>query len=163
MNIEGKLEISRQDLEQVYTYREPRLSKSVRSHVRRLKKQGRFPEAIMIAQAARQDKDGRKLHSIEEEINRNVRIILQSDDSKERTIAEIKAIWLYHMTEQMEKEMKKERKSQYEVVKERWNEILETLNSQAPDIQAYVKGQFQAIREELKPFLPQEEDISKRR
>lgn len=132
----------------------PKLPKSISTYIRRLKAEGKWVEAMSVAQQER-EKKGRikrrtRQEKAREELNKTVRELLETNDPEIEAVMEIRGIWLLEAAELINPE-------------ERLMELLESIDTKAPQLKTFIEGRLVRIREEVKPLMPAPQPLVKRR
>ncbi len=141
--IESRMGIDRSDLEKLIDQKEPRLPKGIRRYIRGLKAEGKLVEAMKVTEHERKKKGLTREQKAKAELKQTIGKMIQTEDLKIEATEEVRAIWLLHATGEITAE-------------EKTTELLETIDSKPPDIQAYLTPRLSGIRDELKPLLPTE-------
>lgn len=128
------------ELDKKLQAKEPRLPKSIRICITRLKKSGRWDEAIKLGQFTRDQKRTRLDYAGEELEKTLVEVICEDDPLKEAS-QEVKAIWLLGAVGALN-------------VDERKAEMIDVINSVPQNIKPALEERLPAIRHEVEPFLP---------
>lgn len=119
-----------------------KLSKSVRTHIRRLKQEGRFAQALAVRKSvvsSRESRLGRQYLSQAKArgmLNGTLRELLATDDEEREAELELRAIWLLEITGEIDSE-------------ERVRELEESLDSKADQLRAYLESKLPEIRDEM--------------
>lgn len=142
------------DLEEILrrvTEKEPRLGRGLRIYIARLKKEGRFEEALRIAYTRRQEKITGRYGEAEKALGVGILgIIDDQNDENAKALHELRAIWLVAAMGILNRDA-------------RVAEIEDLLDSKGPNLRAFLEGKLLGIRDEMQPFLPQQPFSFKRR
>lgn len=124
------------DLEGLVATKEPRLPGSIRKYIRDLKAEGRWEEAMEVAQQVRERKAQKREEKAREELNRTILELLTTNDPEVEGEKEIRAIWLLEAAGVINSE-------------ERLEELLESLDTKAPQLKDFLDKRLAAIRDEV--------------
>ena len=132
------------NLEKKLRAKELRLPRRVAAHIRDLKQQGRFEEAMSLRKRIIDQKTTRykKQRAAVEELHRNIHEMICTDDLVEEAVGNIKIIWLFNAT------------GDIQTTDERNREIIEILNLVPSEFQPKVEARMPAIRDEMVKFMP---------
>lgn len=133
-----------EELERLFGQKEQSLPKSVSAYIRRLKAEGRLEEAKLVAQQVRERKEQTREKKATEELDRTISKLLKTDKPQEEGKLEIRAIWLLEAAGVI-------------LPAERGQELVEILDSKAPELQAVLENQLAKIRDEVKRLMPPDE------
>mgnify|MGYP001566967931 CR=1 FL=1 len=125
--------------------KEPRLPRRVAAHIRTLKQEGMFDEAMRYRERIIGQKKARyeRLQSATDELHKTIREMICTDDPVKEGAANIKITWLFNAVGQITS------------TDERNREILEILNSVPSEFQPKVEELMPAIRNEVEEkFMP---------
>lgn len=130
------------DYDRLIAAKETRLPKGLRIYVRRLKEwevwdKVKADKVVEKRTAPSREERARK------ELHRTISLLLQADDPKVEARLEIKSIWLMQAAGVINSA-------------ERMEDIIESIDSKAPQLKAFLEGKLAAIRDEVKPFMPAE-------
>lgn len=145
--------ITLEELEQLLEKKKLRLPKSIRAHIRTLKSEGRWEQAMRIAAIEREKKEKKievKRRSAERELYQSIGLLLETEDPQIQGVEEIRAIWLLHASGVIDSD-------------EKTKELIDILDSRTPDLKAYLERRLLDIRVELQPLLPMREKITSKR
>lgn len=132
--------ITEEQLEKLLVVKEPRLPKSIRRYIQRLKQAGYWEVAMGFrAEEMKKAKKKRGIETREErarkELFRTIRQIIETDDPQVEVEGELKAIWLLDVSGAINQE-------------ERLQELRDLLDSKAPELQAFLAENMIRIREQ---------------
>lgn len=133
--VERLVDVSK-DLEGLVITKEPRLPRSIRKYIRELKAEGRWEEAMEIAQRVRENKLQKREEKARKELNRTILELLTTDDPEVEGEKEIRAIWLLEAAGVINSE-------------ERLEELLESLDTKAPQLKDLLEQRLVEIRDEV--------------
>lgn len=128
------------DLESLVARKEVKLSVGTRRYISRLKAEGRWKEAMQIAQQKREQKAQRREEKARVELNRSLLELLTTPDPEIEAEKEIEVIWLLDATGQINP-------------KERVTELEGTLATMDPHIRKLIEPRLGEIRDGLKPLM----------
>lgn len=123
------------------TEKEPRLPKSIREHIARLKSQGEPELASRVRRASVEEKLARKQRTMSEELERVIYKLLETTDERIQAEFEVRAMWLLNVTGQIDSQRRRQ-------------EITELLDSRAPHVIEYIQGRMPQIRDEYQNLIP---------
>lgn len=126
------------------TEKEPKLAHGLRDYIARLKREGRFEEAMRIAHAKRQEKIMARHDEAEKALQQEILAIAEAETEEDQGIHEIRAIWLVSALNTHQ--------DNYLEVRKR--EIEETIDSKGPNLRAFLEGNLIDIRDEMRSYLP---------
>lgn len=121
--------------------KEPRLPKSTRAYIRKLKESGKWDEAVKYRQRIVQERRNRQ-DLATEELHKTIAEVICEENPVQEAAKEIKITWLLNAV------------GVIETTRERNQEILEILDSQKPEFQPQVEALMPGIRDEVTRFMP---------
>ncbi|TSC53556.1 MAG: hypothetical protein LiPW16_355, partial [Microgenomates group bacterium LiPW_16] len=130
--------------EGLFAKKEVTLPHSVSKYISRLKAEGRLDEAKLVAQQVRERKEQTREKKATEELDRTIFKLLKTDNPQELEELEIRSIWLLEAAGVI-------------LPAERGQELVEILDSKAPELQAVLENQLAKIRDEVKRLMPLDE------
>ncbi len=123
--------------------KEPRLPKSVRTYIRRLKQDGNLQQALTVRETAIKTKRTRD-QKAQDELDKTVSEMLITQNPNLEASRTVKTIWLLYATGDL---TQKQRNDEI-------NDFLNSLNNKAPEIVSYLDTVLPNIRDEVIPLLP---------
>ena len=121
--------------------KEPRLSKSIRTYIRRLKESGKWDEAVRLREAMVTRRNTRQ-KLVADELHKTLAEVICTEDPVKEAAGEIKIIWLMNAANIIP------------TSQERNTEIIEILESRPPELQPQIEALMPRIRDEVEPLLP---------
>jgi len=130
------------ELEESFTVKELRLSKSVRKHIRGLKEAGQWEQAFAIRRQAIERKSEKVLvGKANDELNETLTELLTTKSPKKEAELEIKAIWLLYAL------------GDIETAEERNRELLSSLDAKPEGVQNYLEERLAVIRDQASHYI----------
>ncbi len=132
--------LTKEELEQLLAVKEPKLPKSIRRYIQRLKQVGMWDVAMGVRaqemeKAKKKRKDKTKEQRARKELDRTIKQILETDNPQVEAENELKAIWLLDIIGGMDQE-------------ERMENLLALLDSKAPELRSFLEENMARIRDE---------------
>lgn len=132
------LEFPKPQIENLVASKEPRLSKGIRRHIRKLKEEGKLSEALQVRKEAVISKRDAK-QRLQDELNINLQKAIISNDPKEQVIGEFSATFIISHTEGLSQE---ERAAD-----------LETVYRNHPNEEAFLEGKASSLVAEISKLI----------
>lgn len=140
MEQEPRLSQDSDYLEKLLLDKGPRLSVGVRRHIRWLKQEGRWEEAVKSAREAREKKGETRRRNLVVELHKALLNAVEAEDPKVQAEEEVRFTWLSQITGFIDQSQRTE-------------EITEILTSRGPEIEEYLVPRLPHIRDEF-PKIP---------